>query len=164
MLRRFAPLFPGTRDPFQFSLCELFLSYHNRHIRNLFLRWAFEKGEIADDQSLPSEEFKERFGPPPWDILNETAGLIGLEYSFVPPEGIEETAQFEVKLCHNDSQAEVTTDLLSSGEKTLLLITMTLYTGSQQGEAIELPRGLVTGRGRFYFASLDDSKPAPSVE
>ena len=56
---------------------------------------------------------------------------------------MEENQQYEVKLRHDTTEAEVTTALLSSGERTLLAIAMTLYTGSKLGEAIELPRVLL---------------------
>ncbi len=140
--RRHAPLLSGIKDPFQLSIGELFLSYHNRFVRNQFHQWLHANGK-ADSQPLGDAAFEQHFGAPPWTILNETLDLIGLEYSFVPPEGEEENQQYEVKLRHDTTEAEITTDLLSSGEKTLLAIAMTLYTGSKMGEAIELPQVLL---------------------
>jgi energy-coupling factor transporter ATP-binding protein EcfA2 len=140
--RRHAPLLVGIKDPFQFSIGELFLTYHNRYHRNKYQQWLLANGD-ADGQPLSDEEFEQQFGAPPWNVLNETLHLIGLEYSFVRPEGVEENQQYEVKLRHDSTNAEVTTGLLSSGEKTLLAIAMTLYTGSKLGEAIELPQVLL---------------------
>lgn len=140
--RRHSPLLSGIKDPFQLSISELFLSYHNRHIRNRFHQWLHETGK-ADGQALDDAEFEQHFGAPPWTVLNETLDLIGLDYSFVPPEGEEENQQYQVRLRHDTTKTEVTTDLLSSGEKTLLAIAMTLYTGSRLGEAIELPQILL---------------------
>jgi energy-coupling factor transporter ATP-binding protein EcfA2 len=140
--RRHSPLLSGIKDPFQFSIGELFLSYHNRRERNTYLQWLRQEGK-AKDEPLTDVEFEQRFGAPPWVTLNETLHLIGMDYSFVPPEGMEENQQYEVKLRHDTTEAEVTTNLLSSGEKTLLAIAMTLYTGSRLGEAIELPQILL---------------------
>jgi ABC-type lipoprotein export system ATPase subunit len=140
--RRHSPLLSGIKDPFQFSIGELFLSYHNRRERNTYLQWLRAEGK-SNDEPLTDAEFEQRFGAPPWVTLNETLHLIGMDYSFVPPEGMEENLQYEVKLRHDTTEAEVTTALLSSGEKTLLAIAMTLYTGSRLGEAIELPQVLL---------------------
>jgi energy-coupling factor transporter ATP-binding protein EcfA2 len=141
--RRYAPLMAGIKDPFLLSISELFLSYHNRYIRNQVQQWLLEKGK-PEGQPLTDHEFVGQFGSPPWDVLNETLRLIGLdEYAFIPPEGIEENQQYEVKLRHDLSGAEVPTERLSSGERTLLAVAMTLYTGASLRDAIELPQVLL---------------------
>jgi ABC-type branched-subunit amino acid transport system ATPase component len=140
--RRHAPLLTGVKDPFALSIAELFLTYHNRLIRNRFQQWLQAEGK-EDSRPMTDAEFTQQFGEPPWIVLNDTLRLIGLEYSFVPPEGVEENQQYEVKLRHHSAGAEVATNLLSSGEKTLLAVAMSLYTGSRMGEAIELPQVLL---------------------
>jgi ABC-type branched-subunit amino acid transport system ATPase component len=140
--RKHALLLSGIKDPFQFSIGELFLTYSNRRERNRYQQWQHSTGKI-DDRPLDDAEFEQQFGAPPWDLLSETLHLIGLDYSFVPPEGSEENYQYEVQLRHDIVGFEVSTGMLSSGEKTLLAIAMSLYTGSRLGEAIELPRVLL---------------------
>jgi ABC-type branched-subunit amino acid transport system ATPase component len=140
--QRYALLLPGVKDPFQFSISELFLTYLSRYRRNQEQQWLHANGKV-DDRPLDDAEFERQFGAPPWNALSETLRLIGLEYSFVPPEGSEENYQYEVKLRHDITGVEVSTGMLSGGEKTLLAIAMSLYTGSRLGEAIELPQVLL---------------------
>ncbi|MDQ6948925.1 MAG: hypothetical protein M3256_22365 [Actinomycetota bacterium] len=82
--RRFAPLLVGLRDPFTLTVSELFLTYHQRRLRNEFLQWRTEHKD-AREVPFTDHEFVTRYGPPPWDLLNETLALVGLEYAFDPP-------------------------------------------------------------------------------
>ncbi|MBO9532270.1 MAG: ATP-binding protein [Solirubrobacteraceae bacterium] len=140
--RRHAPLIGGIRDPFQFSIAELFLSYHSRKERNEFQQWRLETGK-PDASPMSDGEFENKFGPPPWEVLDETLKVIGLDYEFVRPDGPEENRPYEVKLRHLGTGAEVPTAALSSGEKTLVAIAMTLFSGARMGDSIELPHVLL---------------------
>ena len=141
--RRHAPLLIGIRDPFTLGVGELFLTYHQRRARNEFLQWRAIAKSDPGAQPLTDEEFVSRYGPPPWSLLDETLKLIGLEYHFDPPVGMEEDLPYEPRLSHDETGAAVTLAELSSGEKTLMAVAMTLYTGSRLGDAIELPRVLL---------------------
>jgi energy-coupling factor transporter ATP-binding protein EcfA2 len=92
---------------------------------------------------LSDDEFEERFGGPPWTLLDSILTLIGLDYAFVPPTGVTEHENYTAMLRHKRLGDEVRTEFLSSGEKTLLALAMSLYTGSQAGEAIRLPKVLL---------------------
>ena len=138
---RYTPLLPGMRDPFQLSISELFLAYHNRLTTNEFSQWRYEN-ERTNDKPLTDCEFEQQFGAPPWIVLNETLVLVGLDYRFIPPEGTEENQQYEVRLRHNITGIDIPTGDLSSGEKTLLAITMSLYSDSRS-EEIRLPHVLL---------------------
>lgn len=140
--RRLAPLLLGVRDPFTLSVSELFLTYHQRRVRNDFLQWRLEHKDAAGTP-LTDEEFIRRYGPPPWELLNETLLLVGLEYAFAAPAGVEDDFLYEARLLHTPTGTGVTLDQLSSGEKTLMAIAMSLYVGSSLGEAIELPMALL---------------------
>lgn len=138
-----APLIVNRHDPFQLSITELFLSYRGRYLQNGFQQYLLQKGERASVVPLNDAEFSSTFGPPPWRLLDETLHLLGLKYEFIPPEGVAEHTNYQVKLRHTDTTVEVTTDLLSSGEKTLLALAMSLYTGSELGESVRLPEVLL---------------------
>ena len=141
--RKHGPLVTGVRDPFQLSVGELFLTYQGRRDRNQFYQWqAATKGKAARSP-VPDEEFNARYGPPPWELLNETLRLVGLPYEFNHPEGIEDNLQFQPMLFDSFAGLSVRTDQLSSGEKTLLAVAMSLYMGSSMVEAIELPSVLL---------------------
>ena len=141
--RRHAPLLIGIRDPFTLGVGELFLTYHQRRTRNEFLQWRAAAKSDLGVQPLSDQDFVGRYGPPPWSLLDETLKLIGLEYHFDPPVGTEDDLPYEPRLLHDETGAAVTLAQLSSGEKTLMAVAMTLYTGSRLGEAIELPRVLL---------------------
>lgn len=141
--RRYSPMLFGVRDPFQLTVGELFLTYHDRRTRNEFLQWRAAEKDDAPEQPLSDDEFVSRYGPPPWTLLNETLELIGLPYEFERPEGIEDQVTYEPRLIDRELSTSVKPDELSSGEKTLLAIAMSLYTGSELGEAIELPEVLL---------------------
>lgn len=141
--RVYSPLLVGIRDPFTLTVGELFLTYHARKVRNEFLQWLAEKKQDPSVRPMTDEEFVGRYGPPPWELLDETLASIGLDYRFDPPVGTEEDLVYEARLVHGETGAVVTTAQLSSGEKTLMAVAMSLYTGSRLGEAIELPRVLL---------------------
>jgi len=143
--RRHAPLLAGIRDPFVMTVSELFLTYHFRHQSNKYSQWLEFTGQASSGGPVTDAEFVARYGPPPWDLLNETLTLVGLDYHFDPPPGSHEDPfyHYEVLLKANDGGFEVPTSKLSSGEKTLLAIAMSLYAGSRLGEAVEPPRVLL---------------------
>lgn len=143
-LQRFAPLMLGIRDPFSVSVGELFLTYHVRHSRNRYNRWLIAEEGEQGLFALSEEEFRERYGDAPWIELNETLKIMGLPYTFEPPDGNDQNVIFEVRLRSNDDPSlTIPTGGLSSGERTLLAITMCLYTGSHMAGSIELPQILL---------------------
>jgi energy-coupling factor transporter ATP-binding protein EcfA2 len=141
--RRFAPLVMGVRDPFQFSVGELFLTYHERKTRNEMYQWQLATRGVASGTPLTDEEFAHRYGPPPWDLMNETLGLVGLSYIFNHPDGAEDNLNFEAQLTDPATGISIRTEHLSAGEKTLMAVAMSLYTGARLGDVMELPRVLL---------------------
>jgi ABC-type Mn2+/Zn2+ transport system ATPase subunit len=138
--REFAPLIAGVKDPFAASIAEVFLSYRERKTQNDMAQWRFAtKGEGS---ALSDEEFTARYGPLPWKLLDETLRLVGLPYAFVPPPEFTETVNYEVQLEAPEGVSIGPGDL-SSGERVLLAVAMSLFTGSRLSEAIELPKILL---------------------
>ena len=141
--RRYSPMFIGIRDPFTLTVSEVFITYHLRRVKNKFSQWLATEEQELVGPVMSDQEFERRYGPSPWDLLNETMAIVGLAYRFVAPTGTEEDLLYEAKLIHEEIGVEVAPAQLSSGEKTLMAIAMSLYTGSRLGEAIELPRALL---------------------
>jgi ABC-type transport system involved in cytochrome c biogenesis ATPase subunit len=137
--RLYAPLLVGIRDPFALSVTELFLSYHDRWNRNAFEQWLAAEKQDTGASPVTDEAFVRLYGPPPWKMLDETLAIIGLDYSFVPPKGLEESLPYEAELLHRQTGERIKANLLSAGEKTLLAIALSMYSGSRMGEAMELP-------------------------
>lgn len=135
-----APIISGVKDPFAASISEVFLSYSQRRTANEIAQWRLkEKGRGS---ALSDEEFNGRFGNPPWELLDETLKLVGLPYYFTPPPEDADTLNYEVALIDHDGNSIRPGDL-SSGERVLLAVAMSLFTGSRLSEAIELPRLLL---------------------
>jgi hypothetical protein len=141
--RKYSPVLAGVRDPFEITVAELFLSYHARRERNDYFQWRKAMGKEGATSALTDQQFIARYGPPPWDLLNEALTEVGLEYRFNRPEGSEEDRPYEVRLTHVKGGPQIQTSGLSSGEKTLLAVAMSLYAGSRLGESIALPEILL---------------------
>jgi ABC-type transport system involved in cytochrome c biogenesis ATPase subunit len=140
--RNFAPLIIGRRDPFQVSATEIFLSYHARRNRNDMERWFVSQGR-TDVTPLVDEDFLAIYGPPPWELLTDTLRAMGLQYSFVAPEGSEENRSYIAQLLDHETDTLIPIDRLSSGEKTLLTVALTMYSGNRLDGATEMPRVLL---------------------
>lgn len=139
-MRDHSPVVVGVRDPFAASIAEVFLSYAQRRAGNELAQWRFETKGRGD--FLSDEEFFSRFGAPPWKLLDETLRVVGLPYTFDPPPEDIETATYEVAL-HSGEGVTIKPVDLSSGERVLMAVAMSLFTGAQMKEAIELPRLLL---------------------
>lgn len=66
-----------------------------------------------------------------------------LEYKFEAPTGTEDSLTYEARPVHRTTGTSVAIAQLSSGEKTLMAVAMSLYAGSRLGEAIDLPQVLL---------------------
>lgn len=141
--RMYGPLLIGIRDPFSLTVSELVLTYHQRRNQNKYLQWLVANGDDPSAHPLTDQQFLERYGPPPWDLLNETLALVGLDYQFQAPQGHGENLTYEARLEHLQTGTTVTMAQLSSGEKTLMAVAMSFYAGSRLGEAVELPKVLL---------------------
>lgn len=141
--RSYTPLLLHLRDPFAVTMGEVFLTYHSRHQRNRFLRFQESESKVRAG-SISDAEFELRHGPPPWDLMTESMASVGLPYRFVPPPlGIEEDLTYEPAVVHDQSGAEISPNSLSSGERTLLAIAMSLYVGTNLKDSVRMPEVLL---------------------
>ena len=138
--KRHAPLIGGIRDPFAASIAEIFLSYEQRRSANERAQWI--QKEKGRGTSLTDDEFITRFGDAPWVLLDETLKLVGLPYKFVIPPEDTDNVSYEVRLEDEEGNSILPSDL-SSGERVLLAVALSLFSGSRMKEAIELPRILL---------------------
>ncbi|MCU1362778.1 MAG: hypothetical protein JWM55_606 [Acidimicrobiaceae bacterium] len=141
-LRRWSPLTVGNTDPFQLRVTATFLAYHVRRNNNAYDGWLRNTGS-TEISALTDAEFIETYGPPPWELLNETLALIDLPYEFVPPLGREPDLEYEAQLRHRQTGEIVHVSKLSSGEKTLLAIAMTMYSSSVTPSSMAMPQILL---------------------
>ncbi|OBB14629.1 hypothetical protein A5761_01620 [Mycolicibacterium setense] len=141
-IRNYAPMVDGV-DPFELSISELFLSYYRREDRNSYLRFKAAEG-ATDVKPLSKEEFEERNGPPPWDLLNEVLNSIGMPYRFNKPAGVDDpNFEYEPLLQDKTTGTEVRVEDLSSGEITLMAIVISIYSGLHLRNSLVPPKMLL---------------------
>lgn len=135
------PLMANGVDPFAAHLGEIFIAWALRKRDNEFARFeATQRGQ--DATYLEDDDFRDRFGDPPWEVLNRTLDLIGLEYRFLGPSHDELALNYAARLERSDGVL-VSTDVLSSGEQVLVTIARSLFTGAWHTESVHLPKLLL---------------------
>jgi energy-coupling factor transporter ATP-binding protein EcfA2 len=87
------------------------------------------------------EEFKSRFGPPPWDVLNDVLKSVLDGRYCVPPPTLGNTGGYEARLTLLSGQ-EIDPSFLSSGEKVLLWLSLSMYKANSK-QAGTIPKLLL---------------------
>ncbi len=138
----FTPDEVGYSDPFNVAVGEAFSRYRQMLTMNGYSRWrAAEFGERS--HWLSDEDFEREHGPAPWDLLNAALATVGLKYKFDVPEQSLSPTMTAPRLRDVESSQEVGGSSLSSGEKTLLMIAMSLYSVTHRSATISMPEILL---------------------
>lgn len=120
----------GEVDPFKQAFGRVFTTYRELIHDNDRV----EKYPPKDDPGrrfLPPEQFIKKFGPPPWDFVNQILEVCRLDFRVdFPP--LHETTAYEPKLHKLSIPVEMRFRDLSSGEKVLMSFALCLY-NSQEG-------------------------------
>lgn len=133
----------GMLDPTQFfhsSLVTTFSRYRDLQLINRLRRLQREDGEDAEEP-LTGSEFTTRYGPPPWELLNETLSKLGLTARFASPKASEQTA-YTPRLFTPSGDTFSPHDL-SSGEKVILNLALCGYQTDNKAERIVAPKLLL---------------------
>lgn len=104
-----------------------FKSYHTKKVRNEFKEFQNRVKKQTSIAFLSDDQFQEKFGPPPWDLVNHVLLKSGLPYTINSPEGMEEQSEFVVKLFDKDRHVEIGINDLSTGEKVLMSLALAIY-------------------------------------
>ena len=105
-----------------------FFDYHVLHETN-FIR-KFENQERGLNKSFLSDsDFEKRYGPKPWEIVNEILETFDtLNYKVNSPTGTSILDHFALKLLHTKNKnLEIGFGQLSSGEKILMALVFSIY-------------------------------------
>ncbi|KOP23281.1 hypothetical protein AMR41_26935 [Hapalosiphon sp. MRB220] len=118
-----------------------FLSHILDNICNIFYRYCLQEASFVyksyrEKQAINQEEIRKFIGEPPWELVNRLLERAGLRYKVTFPQKPLE-APYELKMIDNDGALLEINDL-SSGEKTLLGLTLLLYTLREDGIIIKL--------------------------
>ena len=120
----------------QFAL--IFKLYHLRYLDNKFNRLYQEEMIEGVQNHLTDEEFKNKYGIPPWEFVNSILERLRLNYKVNDPMGTKRETTFKFKLIHKQSGIEIDTNNLSTGEKTLILLASTIYNSTGIGNKPEV--------------------------
>ena len=123
----FDPYFALDNDFFSSDLAFIFKEYHRKYTTNKFDLFLENEGNISDFSALKEEEFKEKYGTPPWIYFSEILEIIGLPYKIKEPIGMRLEDEFSLKLINKDDCKEINIDDLSTGEKALMTLGLAMY-------------------------------------
>src|SRR6185437_5270368 len=110
------------------NLTKMFADYWEKWELNSYNQYRNEKyNEVHKTYS--NTEFINEFGEKPWDIINDIINTFGnLEYKVNSPKGLERGHDYKLNLIsRTDPNVIIDFDRLSSGEKIMMALVVTLY-------------------------------------
>ncbi|MEC8011361.1 MAG: ATP-binding protein [Pseudomonadota bacterium] len=109
------------------NISTIFNQYIKRLNKNQYNEWLRTvKGE--DVQYWSEEEFFNRFGERPWTIVNRILDdTFDGKFQFSIPDEQSQSYTYQTQLIQTDNHLPVSVEHLSSGEKTLLWLALTLF-------------------------------------
>lgn len=126
VIRRWFQKYGCESNPFETNnLIKIFSEYYRDYANNLVMK-------SENRNFMTDEEFKEVYGEKPWEIFNKLLyDDAKLNFKFLPPNGISSNDYNDSVCCDNKYGKEFSIADLSSGEKVLLTIAMTIYSGEK---------------------------------
>lgn len=128
----------GGGDLFAVAVGEIFGRYNQLVTANDLEALRESKGQ-AHGLVRSEEEIREAFGRPPWELLNTALESVGLQYRFSAPELSLLPLVAPPALRHVVTNASYPVSALSSGEKTLLSVAMSVYSAGNRKAYMRLP-------------------------
>nr|WP_269117334.1 AAA family ATPase [Psychrobacter sp. Ps6] len=126
------------------SLSTISNQYIKRKEQNEINEW---KNTIknVDVDYLTDEEFVNVFGDKPWLIINEILNdTFEGKFQFNTPDETSRSYAYQAQLIQNETGKPISVDALSSGEKTLLWLALTLFNSQYYNSTIvKVPRVLL---------------------
>lgn len=111
----------------QFAL--IFKNYHKLLEENDINRYYRDVRGQTDNltQIYTDEEFRNKYGLPPWDFVNDILQSINVPYRVNSPMGTRLEASFDFKLESLDGTYNISPRDLSTGEKVLMSLALAIY-------------------------------------
>lgn len=111
---------------FSSQLAFILKTYHIRYTKNEFKKFLNEK----NGTSLPvlsDEEFLKKYGPKPWELVNEILAKAGLSYEIVSPEAMDTESTYNLRLVDRLDGVDISANDLSTGEKVMMSLALAIY-------------------------------------
>ena len=126
-ISEFLPISYGiVSDIFYQNFSTIFKRYYDRYEDNLYYQYLKEiKGK--NKKFLTESEFLKKYGNPPWEFVNRIFEEAQIGYSINDPIENDRDIPFMFRLINNVNGATVNFSDLSSGEKVLMSLTLSLY-------------------------------------
>ncbi|UJF22718.1 ATP-binding protein [Shewanella sp. OMA3-2] len=123
------------------SICN---RYIQRKKLNKYNKYCAEQ-EGEDVSYLSEESFLNRFGDEPWKIINKIIeSTFDNKFKFSEPDTLSQSYSYNATLIQQGSGLPVAVDALSSGEKTLLWLALTLFNSQYYDHtAVQAPKLLL---------------------
>ena len=125
----------GKSQPFQQQFSRLFCQYAELVKTNALKR---QYGEEA----FSDEDFHAKYMMSPWDFVNETFQVAGLDFGINQPDRVENTV-FTPKLTKKSTGEEVLFGNLSSGEKIIMSFALCMYYAGEGRQLTTYPKLLL---------------------
>lgn len=126
ILMFFQPADAETKaDIFAQDLPLIFMVYHRNWLKNHARMTRF--GRDGKTKFLAWDEFERQHGEPPWQLLNKIIDEANLEYEVDPPESMDAGAPIVIGLTNKRTSAKIAIGDLSSGEKAIMSLVLSLY-------------------------------------
>ena len=134
----FDMFFMGKGGLFHTRLAIIFKNYHRMWIENDQEKYYKEKGMRNRRFILSDEEFIEKHGQPPWELVNNIFNELGISYEANNPVGTRLDSSFILKFRDKKENIDIQSKDFSTGEKVLLSLAVAIYNNSDNFEKPEL--------------------------
>lgn len=122
-----------------FSQCAMiFKAYHTRQIKNEFAEFRASKHGAPAIPFFSAGDFLRKFGPPPWELINDILKRANLPYVVTSPELGDYDLPYRLRLVDKQKHVDISVNDLSSGEKVLMSLALAIYNTQEGGSKPEL--------------------------
>ncbi|WP_221622428.1 AAA family ATPase [Burkholderia cenocepacia] len=122
-----------------FTQCALiFKAYHSRKVKNDIAEFRFKKHGDSKIRFLSDDDFIKKYGPPPWDLVNDVLARANLTYRVSNPEEGDFELPYRLRLVDKINNTEISVNDLSSGEKVLMSLALAIYNTQEGGDRPDL--------------------------
>lgn len=116
----------STSELFSSQFASIFKLYHARLEDNQYK--VFRNEKFGDKYVVLSDkQFRETYGPKPWDLINSMLAKASLPYRVNNPEGQDREADFHLILTDPERGINIAVNDLSTGEKVLMSLALAIY-------------------------------------
>lgn len=129
----YPPVTTDMNEIFNHNLSAIFKRYFDIKNRNYILR-CLNQLYSQNNQVLSDCDFVDKYGTPPWDLMNNILSDSNLAYELtfpINPDPYNEEP-FQTKLVNKLTKSEVNFSDLSSGEKTLMCLALAMYNSEKE--------------------------------